>query len=385
MFVGSLVITSMLEKNSSLSSKEEYLYESFTAGDDAPPNKSIAPLGVPQSQRMSTPALGIGKVVQQIMIRPIASHPAIPLRDQIQTHTVRVPLTPFRAPRIELPSLTDPSEIPKPFLMYNPRYLVPIRDQGTCGACWAFAVCDVLADRAMLATGGIYRKNLSVQELLSCFERDGCDGGSPEEACMWLGETGRKLVTSRQDPYKQFSGGYVDTVCKKPSETGIGVNSDQIFSVVEYIPEIKYDKSILIKNIQNMKRELWRGGPLYCAMTVYDDLFQFAGTSVYKHDPKASIIGGHAITIIGYCDKGVDPRPQFKDTGYWICRNSWGNGWPTQTALSGYFMVVMGSNECGIESRVGFAQPTLDIFISPDSTPKPMNQLRIESIQDYLG
>lgn len=326
--------------------------------------------------------IGRSKTVQVMFIRPIIPFPAMPLRDQVQTWVVNVPLTPFKAPLVTFP----PVETIPPFLLYKPEYLTPVRNQGTCGACWAFALCDMLSDRLMLSTGAVFDQNISVQQLLACFARDGCDGGSPEDAAMWLAATGKRLNTEREMKYTAASGGYVDTACPIDLPGAeVGIEPDSVKSIVEFIEEENYDKALLRQNIVNMKRALLESGPFYCAMSVYDDLFAFQGTSVYERSKGAELIGGHAIEVIGYADPGVDPRLGFRD-GYWICKNSWGKDWPLGTTSPGYFTIRMGVNMCGIESRCGFAIPTLHAKFSQAQLQDalPLSDLRYTRIDDYL-
>ena len=288
-----------------------YVYSSSTTTDlPAPDSKRSKPtikqkpdniaknannkIGAKRSDSIDT--IGHAKAVHVMFVRPIATHPAIALRDHVSTWIVKVPLTPFKAPLIELPFVA-PEDQP-PFLLYKPEYLTPVRNQGDCGSCWAFAVCDMLADRMMIASGGHFRENLSVQQLLACFDRDGCDGGSPEEACFFMQSSGFRLNTSKFMKYKQYKGGYISSTCPKDLRNPeIGIENDSVRSLVEYIEEEDYDTDILQRNISNMKRELIIGGPFYCAMSVYDDLFSYSGTSVYERNPKADIVGGHAIEI----------------------------------------------------------------------------------------
>ena len=293
-------------------------------------------------------------------------------------YIVGVPLTPFTAPLITLPKL---DKIPS-YLMWNPKYLVPIQNQGDCGACWAFAVTDVLADRAMIQTGALFDKNLSVEQLLACYNRAGCEGGSPEECMQWLSDTQTELKLSQVFPYKSNQGGIVGTVCPKELPgPGVKVDKGSVRSLVEFIAEDKFSKKTLASNILAMKTELITGGPFYCAMTVYDDLFSFTGTKVYSREKGSSPVGGHAIEIIGYSDINQDPRKGFTKA-HWICRNSWSDGWPTHSSIPGYFMVEMGVNMCGIESRCGIAEPDILATLS-EKDALPLDQLRFSSFEEY--
>lgn len=324
--------------------------------------------------------LGRAKMIHAINLHPVFPN-IIPMRDQVHTWVVKVPLTPFRAPIITLPALPVGQKLPS-FLLYKMEYLTPVRNQGECGACWAFAACDMLSDRAMISTGGVFKENLSVQQLLNCFNRDGCNGGSPEEASFWLADTSTPLTTEKKLKYIQYKGEDVMSTCKKPKGV-LRVKPNSIVSIVTYIEEVGYDESILAQNILNMKLELYEGGPFYCAMSVYDDFFSYSGLLPYTVGKGASLVGGHAIEIIGYCDVGEDTRKGFDGMGYWICKNSWGKDWPTKTALDGYFMIKMGSNMCGIESRCGYATPQLfDMEINKE--PKQLGELRYESLSDYM-
>lgn len=300
----------------------------------------------------------------------------VPLRHQTRFWPANVPLTPFKAPLLKLP-VGDP--LPN-FLLYKPEFLSPVRNQGDCGACWAFAFCDTISDRICILTGTRFNSNLSVQQLLECFEPNGCDGGSPEECALWLSKNNFQLTLEKEQPYRQSSGGAVTRKCNLSK---IPISISKTYSIVEFIDEVDYDPNILKSNVLNMKLELQEGGPFYCAIAVYDDLFTYSGLQPYSRGKGANFIGGHAIEIIGYCEKGVDKRKGFEN-GYWFCRNSWGHDWPLQTTLNGFFMVVMGVNMCGIESRCGFAEPIIVDDVLKNKKSRKLSQLRYTKIQDYL-
>ena len=324
------------------------------------------------------PIIGKPSVVNKINLRPKLPNLAIPLRQHVTMWITKVPLTPFKSPLVVLPPFDG--VVPN-FLLYKPSLLSPIVNQGDCGACWAFMVCAILSDRLMIRTGGLFRKNLSFQQLLSCFNRDGCEGESPEKALIWLEQTRKRLVLDQTQSYKQQSGGYVTSAClNKPGV--VGVLPGSVKSIARFIPETGYDNRILRQNIINMKRELLERGPFYCAMTVYEDFMEYSGTHVYSRQSN-EITGGHAVEVIGYCDAGVDKRRGF-EKAYWICKSSWGKNWPLESKAVGFFTIEMGKNMCGIESRAGIATPELFARISLSSA-RPISTLRYENIDDYLS
>lgn len=319
----------------------------------------------------------IGSVAtNRIDVRPKYPNLAVPFRKHLHIWDTKVPLSPFRMPLIKLPSFEG--DMPD-FLLYKPELLTRVINQGNCGACWAFMVADVLADRLMVLTGGLFNHNLSTQQLMACQNRDGCNGGSPEEAMVWLARSRTRLMLESKYPYQQSSGGYVDTKCIKRGVVGVQIGS--VKSLAQFIPEDDPDPQILRQNILNMKRELLERGPFYCAMTVYEDFMSYSGTEVYSKK-SSYIMGGHAIEIIGYCNAGVDPRNGF-EKAYWICKSSWGDDWPLESKIKGYFTIEMGKNMCGIESRAGIATPELFTTLSFENA-KPITELRYDNIMTYL-
>lgn len=110
-------------------------------------------------------------------------------------------------------------------------------------------------------------------------------------------------------------------------------------------------------NEELMRLALVHGGPVAVGFEVYPDFQMYQG-GVYRHtgvhrslnlgspfDPFE--LTNHAVLVTGY---GVD-----KETGlkYWSVKNSWGSGW----GENGYFRILRGTDECGIESLAVEASP----------------------------
>jgi len=216
----------------------------------------------------------------------------------------------------------------------------------------------MLSDRLSILTGGSFRLLLSVQQLIECFQPElACSGNSPEDALIWLDENRYKIQLDSDIPYKQFTNTKVQGVCPGV-ERGITIKKGSVRTLVEWIDEEMPDIDIMEKNIENMKLELINKGPFFAAITVYSDFYNYDGLDVYSHNTNSEEIGGHAIEVIGFCDPYVDNRFENSMDGYWICRNSWGSNWPTKSKKKGFFMIKMGQNECGIESRAAVADIT---------------------------
>jgi hypothetical protein len=338
----------------------------------------------PNIRTLGSDIIGVGSsITVPNLLR--SSTAIIPVRNQFKTWIVNCPLTPFISPLVIFPPLT--TQLPN-FLMYSMNVVGEIQSEGDCGCCWAMSLTCVLRSRSYLLSGSLFDHNLSTQQLLSCYNTNGCDGDSPETACKWLQQTKHLLLLDTQFKYKQNTDTTVFTQCPTDLKGFVGIKSGSIVSIVSYIPEHNYDKNILEQNIHNMKRELYEYGPFYTIITVYDDFFQYPGLVPYKHSI-GNKVGGHACVIMGWCDKGYDKRPGFNTTGYWICKNSFGNDWPLNSELRGYFTIEMGHNTAGIESRCGSANPVIynnsihDKIYDKTKKPLTLDDMRYTSFYQY--
>lgn len=252
--------------------------------------------------------------------------------------------------------------------------LVPVRSQGTCASCWAFAVADMLADRVSVMTGGAFRRALSVQELVGCFKPQNftcARGGIPEMAIYYPMMYG--LVWDELYPYTQERTRLIKP-CQVPHAVGLREALLNREGIEERYPMRVFAKTgtnrslcvppstpeDIARNVLNMKMEIMRNGPIVGTIMVYDDLYNYDAESVYRVSPGAQFRGGHAIEIYGWSDAGQNTEEEGFQDAYWICRNSWGKRWPRHMDNKyGWFYVAMGVNEAGIESRASACLPVL--------------------------
>jgi hypothetical protein len=254
------------------------------------------------------------------------------------------------------------------FLCYNFDILSTVENQGKiCGSCWAFVVSGVMGDRISIHKNK--RFDMSSQHLLQCYNYpDGCDGDTPENVFEWMEATGFKLTFNRILPYRQSGDDMLSGGCPSPPPVGIDVKQNSLYRIVNTLDAEEPNQVDLLENIKNMKIELLESGPFFATIIVYDDFYNFVEDAPYVSN-FLKFVGGHAITVVGYVDPLVDPRPGYND-GYWICRNSWGTTWPKGSPPHpGYFTIAMGINMCGIESRCGGIDPNISLEdIDPGST-----------------
>jgi cathepsin B len=217
-----------------------------------------------------------------------------------------------------------------------------VLDQGNCGSCWAFAASEVLSDRYCIHSTGKVKVTLSPQNLLSCEELNlGCLMGSlPSWAWSFMQETG--ITTIQCVPY--VSGDGSDHPCTDDSMTCTNTSSSfHLYKASNYTQVGSFiDPSL---HVDAIMRALLQG-PVDATFNVFSDFDSYSG-GVYSWQ-WGSYEGLHSVKIIGW---GVDYNEKNGTNGvpYWLVQNSWGKWWGP---YGGYFKILRGVDECGIESLV---------------------------------
>jgi len=176
-------------------------------------------------------------------------------------------------------------------------WLLPVRDQGRCGSCVAFAAASAFSAQWNISTKTL-GWSFSPQYLFSC------GGGS----CVngWFVEKALKDLTSWGTPdeacFPYLSGIAGERVACGTCKDG---NARRRAATDYY----QVGSSII-----NTKRAIM-SGPILSTMKVYQDFYRYKG-GVYKYS-EGSFVGGHAVVIIGWDDADR----------VWIVRNSWGSQW----------------------------------------------------------
>ena len=224
---------------------------------------------------------------------------------------------------------------------------VYIKDQESCGSCWAFASSTALAYRFIKQGIDV---NLSPQNLISCYIRDCDEGGYLMEPQFYLVKYG--TVTEACMPYNSGNGRISDDCperCKNGEEFKKYYAKNSYSTAYDYNSENYYDIVTIIMD------QLINYGPVVSGIFCYEDFRELRGSScsrnIYKYDGESKYVGGHAVVIVGYGHQN--------SKYYWIVQNSWGDGF----CDNGFAKVEFA--EIGIEN-VAFSEP----YIPNNSTEK---------------
>ena len=206
----------------------------------------------------------------------------------------------------------------------------PVRDQGQCGSCWAFATTANAESVWAISKGNLL--DLSEEFLVDCasgvgYYNLGCNGGQPDSAFKYMINNGQ--CTESSYPYKA---GVTKTAgtCQKCTSAGVSFSSCS---------------DVTSKN-QVALAEAVSKQPVTIAIEADTRYFQSYSGGILDSTSCGTTLD-HAVMIVGYgSQNGID---------YWIVRNSWGNTW----GESGYVRIKKSSSTndigiCGIAAEPSF-------------------------------
>ena len=213
----------------------------------------------------------------------------------------------------------------------------PVRNQGSCGSCWAFATVGVLECNILIADGNTV--DLSEQWLLSC-NRSGydCSGGwyaheyheSQTDAC---GGTGAVL----EDDFPYVA---ADTACNCPYDHVYTIDNWAYVGTTSGVP-----------STASIKQAILDHGPVSVGVRV-DQAFNDYTGGVFNAHSAGQV--NHAVVLVGWDDnQGAD--------GVWILRNSWSPFWGDD----GYMLIEYGCSSVGYAAcyveYVGVDGPVINV------------------------
>jgi C1A family cysteine protease len=183
-----------------------------------------------------------------------------------------------------------------------------VKNQGSCGSCWAFGTIGSYEGALLVDNQG--SQNLSEEWALDCNSYGySCSGG------WWVfGDMYNGVPMESCYPY-YGSKGTCKTSCTKyfPMDAWYYVGS-----------------SSGVPSRSAIKQAIYDHGPVAAAVYATSAMQSYSG-GIFNYCQSGSV--NHAIVIVGWNDSN----------GYWIMKNSWGTGW----GESGYMRIAYGCNQIG--------------------------------------
>ncbi|XP_068179515.1 cathepsin S-like [Antennarius striatus] len=245
----------------------------------------------------------LGDLTQEEILQSLASF-------RPPTHPQGAPSPLAGAPDADLPDTVD---------WRRENLVTRVKNQGSCGSCWAFSAVGALEGQLAKKTGRLV--DLSPQNLVDCTRKygtHGCGGGFMSAAFQYVIDN-QGIDSEASYPYRG-----VDQQCEyDPSHSA--ANCSKYYTLPSGSEAVLQQAVALV-------------GPVSVAIDAGQPLFHLYSSGIYD-DPSCTKVLNHGVLAVGYgTDGGRD---------YWLIKNSWG----PQFGEQGYIRMSRNKdNQCGIAS-----------------------------------
>jgi hypothetical protein len=227
------------------------------------------------------------------------------------------------------PPVPEGFAAPSTFDWRTKNAVTPVRDQGSCGSCWAFSATENVESMTFI-TGKGPLQLLSPQQLVDCDPvSSGCGGGWTYWAFEYLTTAGGQTSETKY-PYTGEDGS-----CQFKAGMEVTKLNNFTFAVPPCMKGQCHNQSET-----DLQAQVAAVGPMSICV---DASSWFSYTSGILDGKCPSYYAGidHCVQLVGY------DWPN----GYWIVRNSWADSWGEQ----GFIRIKVGSNMCGLADVATYA------------------------------
>ncbi|KAF3963543.1 hypothetical protein CMV_012083 [Castanea mollissima] len=221
-------------------------------------------------------------------------------------------------------SYRDEVDLPKSVDWRKKGAVTPVKNQGSCGSCWAFSTVAAVEGINQIVTGNL--TSLSEQQLIDCDRtfNNGCNGGLMDYAFQFIVSNGG-LHEEEDYPYLMEEGS-----CEEQKE------DMEVVKISGYQDVPQNDEESLLKALAHQ--------PLSVAIEASGRDFQFYSGGIFNGHCGTEL--DHGVTAVGY--------GSLKGSDYIIVKNSWGPKWGEK----GYIRMKRNTGKpeglCGINKMASY-------------------------------
>jgi hypothetical protein len=234
-------------------------------------------------------------------------------------------------------------DLPATFDWRDYNACTPVKNQGGCGSCWAFALIGAVESNILIKDSTT--TDLSEQWLVSCCGLGGCSGEWPGYAANFLLSDGQHrdycdgygAVMEAEFPYVGW-----DAPCGCPYQHPYTLDNWAFIGPEWGIP-----------TVGQLKQAILDHGPV--TVCVYaNSAFQGYGGGIFNACSGTDI--NHAVVLVGWDDNQGSG-------GVWFMRNSWGTGW----GEGGYMRITYNCSLIGYNGLYVDYPGSANLAVAPDT------------------
>lgn len=265
-----------------------------------------------------------------------------------------------------------PKELNGPQLWKS--YLCPVKNQGSCGNCWAHSMTTQLADRFALLSLGAIKFNPSPYEITICSHNFSKNVENEWQNQDFLNKNQSEFLANRacngntlyDAADTLYTDGTTDMTCfpaqnASPKFDIDNTSDSRVLPSCSLLEGNQFDKcpnskkamrkyrALTAYNVApteyDIMQDIFKYGPVSSGFMMFPNFMEYDGKSIYR-GPEGfeETIGGHAIVISGWGESTV----KGKVIKFWWIKNSWGTDW----GIGGYFRLERNLAKCELESNV---------------------------------